>query len=520
MITATHFCDFEYLSRTVSADFRHVQHWCRSMVPFHSFAPSFQSTSDNYSPTPETFFKATERRRFWKAQRTSRKYQKCQRFETSTAHHSFFSLKSLKTPLKLHENTAFDSNTKGVICVTTERRCAYRYRIIRRQKTMKTSKAPIRNIGRGKNPWELDLRYVGGKREYYRTKALAETRRENILHEVANYGQQALSLSYADRVEYFRVQSELKQIGSTLSDCLAFFKKHHTSITPTSFCEAIEKLIYAKRATNKDDEYTRKLELHLNSLRIACGKRLVSEVTVEDIEKWLYGKRRAQATIRNLQIDVRTFFNFCEKRHWIVKNPVSQLEKVKDDCQSAPGILTPEKCGLLLSVALRHMKPFLPYLTLTLLCGLRPEEAVKLQRENVNVDRGFVEVPAYRGTVKISKSRRRRLVEMSNSAKAWFSVHPVITPVSSKWYARRIIKLRTLAEKLSATPFPWPKNCLRHSYASYRLAQTESADKTALELGHSTDVLLSVYRELASRDDAQKFFSLMPDCATRLIKPT
>jgi hypothetical protein len=57
---------------------------------------------------------------------------------------------------------------------------------------------------------------------------------------------------------------------------------------------------------------------------------------------------------------------------------------------------------------------------------------------------------------------------------------------------------------------PWPTNCLRHSYASYRLAATADAARVALEMGNSPAKLFSNYRELADEHDAKAWFSIAP----------
>jgi hypothetical protein len=58
--------------------------------------------------------------------------------------------------------------------------------------------------------------------------------------------------------------------------------------------------------------------------------------------------------------------------------------------------------------------------------------------------------------------------------------------------------------------FGWRQNALRHSYASYRLAENQDAAKTALELGNSPQMLFKHYRELVTADAAKKWFELMP----------
>jgi integrase len=72
---------------------------------------------------------------------------------------------------------------------------------------------------------------------------------------------------------------------------------------------------------------------------------------------------------------------------------------------------------------------------------------------------------------------------------------------------------------LKIEQFPWPQDCLRHSFASYHLAMFESAEKTALQMGHnSTDMLFRHYRELVTKEQAEKFWALMPRTVDRKTK--
>jgi hypothetical protein len=56
----------------------------------------------------------------------------------------------------------------------------------------------------------------------------------------------------------------------------------------------------------------------------------------------------------------------------------------------------------------------------------------------------------------------------------------------------------------------WPANCLRHSYASFRLAETHDAARVALEMGNSPTMLFTNYRELADEHDAKAWFAIAP----------
>src|SRR5205823_13221356 len=57
----------------------------------------------------------------------------------------------------------------------------------------------------------------------------------------------------------------------------------------------------------------------------------------------------------------------------------------------------------------------------------------------------------------------------------------------------------------------WPKNGLRHSSASYRLAATHDAPRVASELGHtSPQMLYSIYRELVLPEEAERYWKIEP----------
>ena len=62
----------------------------------------------------------------------------------------------------------------------------------------------------------------------------------------------------------------------------------------------------------------------------------------------------------------------------------------------------------------------------------------------------------------------------------------------------------------------WKQNALRHSFGSYHLALYSDAAKTALEMGHtSTDLLFKHYREVVTKDVAEKWFGFTADLAKK-----
>lgn len=347
----------------------------------------------------------------------------------------------------------------------------------------------------------LDLRYLGGKREFFATEDDAVTARRAALDTAKQHGAAALSLSHQDRIAFCLARDRLAKIGLTIDQAVAFTEKHHEWLDPVPFSEAIEKLVAVKAATDKAPEYVRKLKSNIESLQAFCSKELI-QVTRDDIEAWLYGNAWSPATIRNKRIDVQTFFRFAMARRWIVTNPADKLEPVELP-DAPPGILTVDQCSALMRATWPEVRAIV---ALNLFCGLRPEECVQIAPEMLQLARGYVEVPAA-----VAKSKRRRLVDISSNAKQWLKTAAALQPRSPKWYARQLPSLREAASKFLGRPMPWPKNCLRHSFASYHLAMHGSAEKTALQMGHrSTDMLFRHYRELVTKEDALQFWAIDP----------
>lgn len=350
----------------------------------------------------------------------------------------------------------------------------------------------------------LDLRYVGGVREFFATEDLATARRREVLKNVRAHGAVALALPYSKLAEYAAIDAEARDIGADLRTILAFYKSHNKATEPVLFSSAITLFHDVKSKAKKDSEYVQKLKNTLDSLMNSTGDKLLSLVTRSEIEKWLYRDGWQPDTIRSHRINIRTFFKYAKGWHWIGSNPAEHLEKV-ERTNKPPGILTVDECASLLA---KCPKWFLPYIVLNLLCGIRTEECVNLLPENIQLDRGYVEVPAFRGDTAIAKSRKRRLVYISENAKAWLAKCDLENLVTrkGKWFNRQLPKVRQAAGLKH-----WPKNCLRHSFASYHLAMHGSADKTARQMGHrSTDMLFEHYCEVVTRTEAEKFWNIMP----------
>jgi integrase len=143
----------------------------------------------------------------------------------------------------------------------------------------------------------------------------------------------------------------------------------------------------------------------------------------------------------------------------------------------------------------------LPLLVLGGFAGLRTAEIERQLWEDINVERGFIRVTAAKGN-----TAQKRLVPISENLKQWLSLCKRESgPVCE--IARTPAALTRLAKRAGVK---WKHNALRHSYASYRMADIKNAAQVSLELGNSPKMVFRHYRELVTEDEAKEWFGIGP----------
>jgi integrase len=136
-----------------------------------------------------------------------------------------------------------------------------------------------------------------------------------------------------------------------------------------------------------------------------------------------------------------------------------------------------------------------PYLAIGLFAGIRPMEIGRLHRSDVGGH--HIEITAAK-----AKTRKRRLVTLSDNLKAWLALGGDLPLTNKRKRLKRI---------LDESGVSWSPDIMRHSYASYHLALHQSADKTALEMGHrDTNMLFRHYRELVTKEAAIGYWNIGP----------
>jgi integrase len=107
---------------------------------------------------------------------------------------------------------------------------------------------------------------------------------------------------------------------------------------------------------------------------------------------------------------------------------------------------------------------------------------------------------------------------MSENLKEWLL--PYADRSGKLWRLSHMEFYRDLeSARANAGIIKWPSNALRHSYASYHLAFHQNAAALALQMGHTSQaVIFSNYREVVTRQDAERYWSIRPaQAATNVI---
>jgi integrase len=216
-----------------------------------------------------------------------------------------------------------------------------------------------------------------------------------------------------------------------------------------------------------------------------------------DIDRWLRSLNHTPVTRNSLHRCIKVFFSFAKSRGYLPQSEATaaELVPVAKEGETKTEIFQPAEMTKLLAAASSEE---LALLAIGAFAGLRMAEIKRLEWKAVDLGRRIITLRADQ-----AKTASRRIVPISDNLAAWIQQ----LPRDGKVVGKPGPDLTKLAEKLD---MEWPRNALRHSYISYRLAVVKDAAKVALEAGNSPDIIFKHYRELVTEPEAKEWFSIMP----------
>ncbi len=302
-----------------------------------------------------------------------------------------------------------------------------------------------------------------------------------------------------------------------LLQAVQFYAKHlereakngaHEAITlsdlVTRYLESIE--------GKKSKRYVEDLKAKLKRAAKAFTGQL-REIRAIDLDRWIDGMDDAGLrTKNNYRMALITLFSYARDKGYLPRGQQTEAEFITrhDDKKGGSiGIYSPPQFATLL----RHVdERFLPFVALGGFAGLRSIEILRLEWSDIWFEKGFIEVGRNK-----SKTATRRLVPICPALAAWLKSYakksgPVLPDIRNEFHFTRLFHAAkpTLNDENGKPRVELVHNGLRHSFCSYRMAETKSAPQVALEAGNSPKMLFEHYRELVTEVEAKEWFGLTP----------
>lgn len=310
------------------------------------------------------------------------------------------------------------------------------------------------------------------------------------------------ALSPADRSDAREALALLSGSGLSLAAAARFALEGRSAIRRISVGDATELFLHEKLKRRGAT-----FGFYESKLRGVCdvfGSKLMDEVSRADFRSWASALEVAETTRAGYVRAARALWRWAAAQEPPLAGPAPTLGMVASvSSDSTPRWLSVEQVRQLLAEA----SPWRPALALMLFAGVRVEEVAGTGKPAMSwrcIDKKArsIRVPAESAKV----TGRARLVQgLPPTVWAWLVPGDDAAPICPG--------LAVSAIRWARSRVPgYPKNALRHTFATYAAAITGQPDKVAGWLGHEGGPRLvhSTYAGLARKAEAVEFFALRP----------
>jgi integrase len=371
----------------------------------------------------------------------------------------------------------------------------------------------VRHVKGRPRPWLVDARINGtGERFFFQTATEADTKADQLRIGRKNTGNEGATLSSRLRADALEAERLLTPVGASLLEAVSYYLAHakpaggHRNVI-----ETVHEFLAAKRNAGRKASYLDIQKYVLENVFAGrFGPRLIHEITASEIDEWMNGKPWTIRTRLNYFSDIRNLFGFAVRKGYRPTNPVEQLEK-PTVTETSPGVLTVKQAQALLKVCAEGEAEMLPAVAIGLFAGLRTEELDLLDWKHVDLRQRNIHVPP-----EIAKTREGRDVEIHPTLRAWLLPH---AQADGKLAPAKSYDWRLKTKALAAGITDWPKNALRHSFASYHFAAFKNAPLTSAMLGHhgSTQTFERRYKKRVSPADAVSYWNMKSTASRNVV---
>lgn len=288
-----------------------------------------------------------------------------------------------------------------------------------------------------------------------------------------------------------------------LSDAVRFYAANRADLFAVrSNVQVAAEFVESLKRKGVSDIYVRNATGTLKRFTDAVAGN-IADVTAADINRFLDGLTKLGPVTKNgIRRNLVTMFGFAKKQGYL--HPDRKTVAEQTDSFKVPekeiAIFTPDEMERILLAA--HAR-ILPLIAIGGFAGIRSAEVERLNWEDIKWDRGHIEIAGWK-----SKTAARRLVPLPDNLKAWLAPWREETgPILSISDASGALGDTAVKAKI---PGGWRQNALRHSFISYRVAETGDVARTSLEAGNSPKMIFRHYREIVDEEATKAWWSIMP----------
>jgi integrase len=300
--------------------------------------------------------------------------------------------------------------------------------------------------------------------------------------------------------------------GMSLMDAVRFaVQRNPSNGTAKLVHEVVAELVQDRESNGRSDKYLSDLRKRLQQFANAfpCSIANISPSQIRQHIATMKGQNSQPLAARSRENHRRlivTLFSFASQQRYVSRDTAAEIAEIQGPRVVAPQteIFKPEQIQRILNASTGTDRVLL---AIGAFCGLRAAELGRLTWECIKWDQQVVVVGA-----DMAKTQSRRVVPLSQNAIAW------IAPIFNESLSGKISRYghadhlsRRFAEIANQVNVEWVRNGLRHSFCSYRLAQTKNAAQTAHEAGNSPSILHRHYSELVTQQEAEQWFTVIPN---------
>jgi integrase len=309
------------------------------------------------------------------------------------------------------------------------------------------------------------------------------------------------------------VEAAAKLRGRTLGEAVANYLRTAVTVKRKDIAEAVEEFIASRkhRSESKDGkraQMSASYATHVNSWLREFANTFpgtsVCDLSKEHLNAYTKAHTDVSAKSRNdRRATVKMFLTWAARNDYLpVNHRLFEADGMAREIVEAAetDFYRPDELQRLLDEAAADLQPAL---AIAGLAGLRGEEIIRLDWADVWRVAGYIEITAGK-----SKTRQRRLVEICPALAAWLKPcrkkSGKVFPGGVHVYQRGFLKLR------GELKIPDRRNGLRHAFCTYHFALHNNENLTAAQAGNSPAMIHAHYKGLATKADAEKWFSVMP----------